>query len=229
MEIGRRPYKTQCRFLRDNGTVSEIRWIEARPDAQTISGWSGIVSLDMCNDAWVDWPLGEVRGAPRTFTGTRAPVGFDGTHQCATASELEFGGAYLPDLPPAPYDAQGFLDCCKVPDVPPPPNYSCGAAYPLPIGEDVPFTAPGGTQLWWLWNKPDSLPVYIRLTTPGLAIAGGASTGTVCPPPTPVATIFFNGCANWSIVTPGKYWVSWFNSSPDPSTGTFKVDYGACS
>lgn len=153
MDIGRRPYKTSCRFLEDNGTVSTIRWVEARADAPTISGWSGIVSLDMCNDAWADWPLGEVRGAPRTFIEDRAPVGFDGSHQCATAHQLEFGGKYLPDLPPAEYDDQGYLVCCEVPPIPPPipvPGPTCETALPVASNTDYSnaLDTPGVEQ-WW--------------------------------------------------------------------------------
>jgi hypothetical protein len=56
-----------------------------------------------------------VVGARRPFTGDVAPAGLDGDHQCGTKEDFEQGGKYLPDDPPAEYDANGFLKCCHGP------------------------------------------------------------------------------------------------------------------
>jgi len=64
-------------------------------------------------DAWLPYPLGEVTGSPRPFTGTRAPVGIDGTHYCGTAEDFESGCNYDPSLPLVRYGANGFPLCCN--------------------------------------------------------------------------------------------------------------------
>ena len=63
-------------------------------------------------DWWLDYPLGEVAGSPRPFTGTRAPVGINGTHYCGTAQDFREGCLYLPALPLVRYGADGFPLCC---------------------------------------------------------------------------------------------------------------------
>ena len=115
MDIGRRPYKTACRFLRDDDTVSEVSWIEARPDAPTLPFPSIILSRDMQQDAWEEYEVGEVLGAPRPFTGKRAPLGLDGDHHCGTEEEFGEGGLFDDVTPLAEYDADGFLKCCVAP------------------------------------------------------------------------------------------------------------------
>lgn len=120
--MGRRAYKTRCRFLKDNNTEAEIRWVEVPDTTPTLPFWSGIYSLDQTRDKWAQTGLGEVLGAVRTPTLQKAPNGFDGHKYCGTPEEFEIGGKYEPDKPPAVYDAQGFLACCEVPQPPPPPK-----------------------------------------------------------------------------------------------------------
>lgn len=158
VDIGRRPYKTACRFLRDSGTVSTIRWIEARADAPTLPFDSAIVSLDLEKDSWAPMPVGEVVGEPRPFTGQRAPVGLNGARYCGSPTDFQEGGPYLPALPPAPYDTQGFLACCQVPVPPPPPpapGPTCNTALGVPLNTvfEEQTRVPSGDQ-WWHWVVP---------------------------------------------------------------------------
>lgn len=119
MDWGRNAYKTRFRPWEDSEEESTLEWVEALPDAPTINQWSAIGMT-----IWDRFPppggVGEVTGAYKSFTGRTAPEGLDGSHVCATAHEIEFGGKYLPDDPPAAYDDLGFLECCEVPDPPPP-------------------------------------------------------------------------------------------------------------
>lgn len=157
VDWGRNAYKTTCRFWEDSSETSTIRWVEALPDAPTIGQWSAIgMSI------WDRFPppegVGEVDGAYKQFTGQVAPAGLDGNHVCATPHEIEFGGKYLPDDPPAEYDELGYLKCCKVPPpVPPPivPGPTCELAA---NGElEVEYTYPidsGGPEQWWIFDLP---------------------------------------------------------------------------
>ena len=192
--------------------MSEIRWIEARPDAQCIDGWSGIVSLDMQNDAWADWPLGEIRGAPRTFTGTRAPAGFDGHHQCATPEQLEYGGEYLPDLPPAPYDAQGYLVCCDVappPPPPPPPGCICTESTPLPIATTSNWyycpIGPSDNQRWLYFDVLHTGTIDFHVYSVGYPIFGAVLYRGTCGGLTNVASGSNDFQRTGFAVTPGRY------------------------
>lgn len=139
--MGRRPYKTRCRFLKDNDTEAEIRWVEVPDDTPTLPYVSGIYSLNQTRDKWAQTGLGEVPWVPRPFTGQVAPNGFDGRLLCGTPEEFEFGGKYEPDKPPAVYDSQGFLACCEVPEPPPPPT-------PYVFGSTC-FTANANVGQWY--------------------------------------------------------------------------------
>lgn len=108
---------------------------------------------------------GEVPNTTRKFTGQVAPAGLDGNHHCGTEKDFEEGGEYLPDVPPAPYDALGYLACCAVPDPPPPAtpialSFDCqlsNNAYPGPEWEgEFPFNfaLPG----WVAVPMPDGVP-----------------------------------------------------------------------
>jgi hypothetical protein len=101
--------------LRDSDSISEVRWVECRPDAPALPFPSVILSRDLEPDRMHDSPIGEVTGAARPFTGQRAPVGIDGSGYCGTASEFDLGGYYRPDLPAARYSADGWLACCGGP------------------------------------------------------------------------------------------------------------------
>lgn len=134
--------------------TSTIRWVEVPDTTPTLPYTSGIQSLDMVRDKFAQEGLGEVRGARRPFTGQKAPNGFDGRELCGTEHEFEFGGKYEPDKPPAVYDSQGFLACCKVPAPPPPAvpyNFAttCNTSSP-PYGVLYEGTITAGTSLdWW--------------------------------------------------------------------------------
>ena len=78
---------------------------------------SGIYSLDDECDPWLPWPLGEVEGSPRPFTGQKAPVGLLGDHVCGTDEEFETGGTFDDITPLARYSASGFPECCGPPRV----------------------------------------------------------------------------------------------------------------
>lgn len=113
--MNRRGYKTACRFLRNASTISEIRWIEALPDAATLPYASVILSNDLERAGDREWPVGEVLGSPRPFFPNKVPIGYDGSHPCGAPIDFEQGGDYRPDLPLAQYDADGFLLCCTGP------------------------------------------------------------------------------------------------------------------
>lgn len=112
MDIGRRPYKTACRFLRDDDTVSEVSWEEADPKAETLPFPSIILSRDWENDRWDEIPVGEVTGAPRVFQNVKVPAGIVGDHNCGTQEEFGEGGLFDDVTPLAKYGANNYLICC---------------------------------------------------------------------------------------------------------------------
>jgi hypothetical protein len=115
VDITRRMYKTPCRFLRDSDITSTIRWVEARPDAQPLPYPSVICSRLMEPDPWLTPEVGEQRVERYGTTLEKAPIGVNGNHVCGTPEEFERGGTFEPELPPAEYDANGFLVCCEGP------------------------------------------------------------------------------------------------------------------
>lgn len=154
MDIGRRSYKTACRFLRNSDLAGTIRWYEVPEDTPTLPYVSGIFSLDMERDKFAAQGLGEVYGAPRPFINQKAPAGMEPTLACGTEDDFQEGGRYLPNLPPAPYDAQGYLACCGMP-APPPPDVpynfgsTCSVSSP-PIGPRYAGTILAGITIeWW--------------------------------------------------------------------------------
>lgn len=206
--------------------MSEIRWIECKADAPVLPYYSGIVSLDMEKNPWQLTGLGEVFGAPRTFTGERAPTGFDGSHLCGEKLDFNEGGAYLPDIPPAPYDSQGFLGCCMVPAPPPPPPPICGSCSDPQIGTvgvTYTHTIPPGCVVWYRYDPIPNGNHFIFVSTVG----GGAFVlGVIYPsatscaalgPATPLA-----GNAGVTVtVTTGRLYMSWVNATG--LTQTFSV------
>ncbi len=115
VDFGRRAYSTACRFLRDDDTVSQIRWVEARPDAPVLGRVARIMSLDDECDPWLPTDVGEVDGAPRPFTGQKAPVGLNGDHVCGSDEDFELGGTLDEEAPEVRYGALGFPLCCAPP------------------------------------------------------------------------------------------------------------------
>lgn len=159
--MGRVAYKTQCRFLRDHDTVSEIRWVEALPQAPTLPYVSAIMSRRMEQRPWPEDGVGEVFGAPWTKTLQKAPDGLDGSHLCGEPIDFQEGGAYLPDIPPAEYDAQGYLACCEVPAPPPP-------AIPIELGTQCFAGPPMVVGQWYEAFYLNGFGIYGWATVPGI-------------------------------------------------------------
>jgi hypothetical protein len=113
--MGRKPYRTQCRFLNDDPTVGTVRWVEATPDAPVLDKVSIIYRREWDNDEWQPTPVGEVTGARKRWEIANAPVGLGFDHVCGTDDDFEFGGTYEPDLPPVRYGAEGYPLCCDPP------------------------------------------------------------------------------------------------------------------
>lgn len=231
VDIGRRPYKTQCRFLRDHDTVSEIRWIECKADAPVLPYWSGIESLSMTKDPWQLTGLGEVYGAPQTFTGQRAPDGFDGSHLCGSQTDFELGGAYLPDIPPAPYDPQGFLECCMVappPPPPPPPGCACVEATPitLPTDQIVSMCVVGPLSYirWWRFEVTVSGLMNFKFTPdPFLTNFTGTLLRGTCGGLTLLWSFANNVTVNAWPVTPGTYFIIFNGSNSTANSARLEV------
>ena len=115
VDWARVPYRTRCRFLRDNPLECEIRWVTALPDAPTLGSESVICNSYNEIDKEMGWPVGEVWGARRPYIPDRIPPGLVGGHVCGTAEEFAQGGEYRPDLPPVEYAANGWPLCCDPP------------------------------------------------------------------------------------------------------------------
>lgn len=200
VDIARRPYKTACRFLRDDDRVSTIRWAEAQPDARPLPYPSVILSLDFERSDSQEWPVGEVDGAPRPFIHDAVPPGLIGDHVCGTEDDFEQGGQYRPDLPPAEYDADGWLRCCTGPKK---VHGGAGAGGHAVAVVTLPLTRPGGAgagghvvPTYSEWIDPTEGGVEIGGEVPevwspptpaegGVEIGGSAGDVYDLPPPTP--------------------------------------------
>ena len=117
MDWARRTYKTQCRFFKDSDAETTILWYPAKDDAPPLPYPSAICSLDwdvMEKDVGVyaAYPVGEVPGAPRSFTYQKKRPKATGAHVCGTRQDFEDGGTYDPDAAPIIYDKDGLPACC---------------------------------------------------------------------------------------------------------------------
>lgn len=109
------PYRTRCRFLRDSNLESEISWEVAQPDAPTLPFESSIVNSFNEFDKEHGWPVGEVWGASRPYTGRHAPAGLVSDHVCGTEDDFAQGGKYDAAPPFMRYGALGYPLCCDPP------------------------------------------------------------------------------------------------------------------
>lgn len=241
MDIGRRPYQTSCVFLRDHQTVSTIRWVECKADAPALPYTSGIVSLDMEKNPWQLTGLGEVFGAPRTFTGQRAPDGFDGSHLCGDKIDFEEGGAYMPDIPPAPYDSQGFLACCMVPEPPPPAvpvtlSSNCFGSPSLVVGtlyEGNYFNGSGVPGWCWIINIPPGVTHRVEWSVEeGDPVVGQTLQLLDCNAAYYMFDMPGPGCYTLPAITvTNKYGLTFYRPSGNPAMPIkvlFKVSVGPC-
>ena len=115
VDFGRKPYRCECRFLRDDGRVGTVRWVEADPDAPTLDKVCIISRREWERDEWLPAPVGEVTGAQKKFSPSFVPVGLPGEHVCGTDEDFDLGGKYEPELPPMEYAANGWPRCCTPP------------------------------------------------------------------------------------------------------------------
>lgn len=113
--MGRKPYRTDCRFLKDDDQVSKVRWYEARPDAPCLHKTTIIYRREWDNDEYEPVPVGEVAGAAKRWLIGDAPVGLGFDHVCGTDEDFEEGGTNEPDLPEVRYGALGWPLCCDPP------------------------------------------------------------------------------------------------------------------
>ncbi|PZU56198.1 MAG: hypothetical protein DI547_17130 [Sphingobium sp.] len=157
-------------------------------------------------------------------------MGLNGNHYCGTPTDFTQGGEYLPDLPPAAYDAQGYLVCCAVPEPPPPPpppNVTCETALPIAIGDVVPFKTLGGVQRWYKFEQDEVGPLKL-VTTNDLGLTNVQAIRGDCPPAGIVAEIFFGGCQTFSMTPIGPYRAVVTAFNPGINTGTLSIQRGTC-
>lgn len=219
---------TDCVFNLDTDTTAVIKWVEV-PRTNPVLPFNSVIGMtDWTRDPWGLTGVGEVFGALKEYVPGTPPAGLVGDHHCGTREEFEKGGQYLPDTPPAEYDAKGFLRCCNVPPDPPPPNFTCEDAWDYEIGTEVVWESNPGIQRWWTFNKPDNLPMHIRLTLIARLPFVGVNKGE-CNDAQTVAVVYFGGCATFTISTAGVYKIATFAfDGGGVNSASFKVDYGAC-
>lgn len=240
VDIARRPYTTACRFFRDSDRVSTIRWVQVPDDAPALPYVSAICNRELEQRPWPDDGVGEVEGAPRVFQNRRTIPGLNGNAPCGTRQDFEQGGAYLPDLPPAPYDAQGFLACCRLPPGPPPPvtvplGINCANATALSVGVDY-VTEPGVLSTtnrgWFVFEVAVGVPYRLTFSVESGPITPAALgfDGVSC---ANLLTLFSAptvGCWTFQQPTAGTTYMYFFGSNVAPAFGSvrFRIDAGAC-
>lgn len=129
VDFARRPYRTACRFFRDNELIEvPIQFYRAAPGAPSLGRSTSFMSLDWTSSTetreapnyadqpWLQRP-GEVFGDPRPYSPWPVPIGLDYSHVCGTDAEFIEGAEYDPDRE-VEYDEQGLPLCCRGPMVP---------------------------------------------------------------------------------------------------------------
>lgn len=205
-----------------------------------LPGWSAIMSRYMEKGPWPLEGVGEVQGTNRVTTLQSAPPSLTGAHLCGTTQDFAEGGEYLPDDPPAEYDAQGYLACCEVAPIPPPDvpvqlSNTCAASPVVQLDTWYAgnFLLQSNLPWWSLCIVPVPGAVYHIEWEPlvsgpfegYLAYGSDCSSGVFFVLPMPVP-----GCYTFPIL-PGAYWrPTWFADvfPPVAATVRFRIRAGAC-
>jgi hypothetical protein len=246
VDWGRVPYRTRCRFFRDDETEDEIRWVEARPDAPPLPYTSIIVNSFNERDKELWEGVGEVWGEPRPYTGQRAPRGLDGDHVCGTAADFGEGGLYEPTVPPVAYDANGFARCCNGPkrlnggagaggvthpvivSATPAPGNSCATGGV--ISADVLYTwvGDGSASANWVATIAHTTIYHVEFTKgiDGATLSMGA--GPDCAHMGSYGTLFGDGCLATAGGPTETRMLLTINFSTIGHHYTFKVSAGPC-